>query len=165
MVSRRAVKKERLRVHIRWMIRRDLLEVLEIERDSFDFPWTEEDLLAYLRNRNCIGLVAEKNGGQVIGYCIYEMHHDNNKRWFTLPKFAVHPAYRRMGVGYQMIRKLISKLTPQKRTHIRVHVRETNLDAQLFFQSAGFIAIKIERRYFKDSKEDAYLMEYKRVEE
>jgi ribosomal-protein-alanine N-acetyltransferase len=44
-----------LEVQIRWMIRRDMPEVLEIERQSFEFSWTEEDFLCCLRQRNCIG--------------------------------------------------------------------------------------------------------------
>src|SRR4029079_7559263 len=34
---------QQLRVHIRWMIRRDMAEVLEIEAAGFEFPWSEED--------------------------------------------------------------------------------------------------------------------------
>ncbi|MEK6238743.1 MAG: ribosomal-protein-alanine N-acetyltransferase RimI, partial [Planctomycetales bacterium] len=48
-----------LRVHIRWMIRRDMPEVLAIENSSFEFPWSEEDFLRSLQQRNCIGMVAE----------------------------------------------------------------------------------------------------------
>ena len=57
--------KQHLRVHIRWMIRRDMPEVLDIERDSFEFPWSEEDFMRCLRQRNCIGMVAER-GDRVI---------------------------------------------------------------------------------------------------
>ena len=46
-------------VHIRWMIRRDMPEVLDIENRSFEFSWTEEDFIRCLRQRNCIGMVAE----------------------------------------------------------------------------------------------------------
>ena len=46
-------------VHIRWMIRRDMPEVLQIERTSFEYPWSEEDFIRCLRQRNCIGMVAE----------------------------------------------------------------------------------------------------------
>jgi len=46
-------------VHIRWMIRRDMPEVLEIEDRSFEFSWSEEDFIRCLRQRNCIGMVAE----------------------------------------------------------------------------------------------------------
>lgn len=30
---------------IRWLIRRDMNEVLEIEKDCFAIPWSEEDFL------------------------------------------------------------------------------------------------------------------------
>jgi len=50
-------EKQRLGVHIRWMIRRDMPEVLDIESGSFEFPWSEEDFIRCLRQRNCIGMV------------------------------------------------------------------------------------------------------------
>ena len=39
-------------VQIRFLIRRDMSEVLEIEQDSFEFAWTEEEFLCCLRQRN-----------------------------------------------------------------------------------------------------------------
>ena len=42
---------QQVRVHIRWMIRRDMAEVLDIERQSFEFPWFEEDFIRCLRAR------------------------------------------------------------------------------------------------------------------
>ena len=39
------MQKEQVRVHIRWMIRRDMPEVLQIEQERFDYSWTEEDFL------------------------------------------------------------------------------------------------------------------------
>ncbi len=48
-----------VRVHIRWMIRRDMPEVLAIEATSFEFPWLDDDFVRTLRRRNCIGMVAE----------------------------------------------------------------------------------------------------------
>ena len=41
--------KAQVRVHIRWMIRRDMPEVLAIEHASFEFPWCEEEFLRVLR--------------------------------------------------------------------------------------------------------------------
>jgi ribosomal-protein-alanine N-acetyltransferase len=34
--------KKRLKVHVRWMIRRDMGDVLGIEDEAFEFPWSEE---------------------------------------------------------------------------------------------------------------------------
>ncbi len=60
-------------VHIRWMIRRDMPSVIEIEENSFEFPWSEDEFIRCLRQRNCIGMVAELSE-QVVGFMIYELH-------------------------------------------------------------------------------------------
>lgn len=147
--------KEQLRVHIRWMIRRDMPEVLQIEKGSFEFPWYEEDFIRCLRQRNCIGMVAEQ-GERVVGFMIYELH----KSRLHVLNFAVAPEYRRMDVGRQMIDKLVSKLSSERRTRISLEVRETNLAAQLFFKEAGFRATAVLRDFYDDSTEDAYVMQY-----
>jgi ribosomal-protein-alanine N-acetyltransferase len=155
-MSTNRAEKEQVRVHIRWMIRRDMPEVLQTEQESFEFSWTEEDFLRCLRQRNCIGMVAEQ-GERVIGFMIYELH----KNKLHILNFAVHPAYRRLGVGKQMVAKLVSKLSSHRRTRITLEVRETNLPAQLFFRSQGFKALRVLRGFYEDSGEDAFLMQYK----
>ncbi len=142
-------------VHIRWMIRRDMPEVLAIETAGFEFPWSEEDFIRCLRQRNCIGMVAEYDE-RVVGFMIYELH----KNRLHVLNFAVQAEFRRRGVGQQMIGKLISKLSHQRRSRIMLEVRETNLAAQLFFREAGFRAVSVLRDFYDDTVEDAYLMEY-----
>jgi ribosomal-protein-alanine N-acetyltransferase len=151
---------QQVRVHIRWMIRRDMAEVLDIERGSFEFPWFEEDFIRCLRQRNCIGMVAE-HGERVVGFMIYELH----KTRLHILNFAVSPEFRRRGVGRQMIDKLLGKLSSQRRVRITLEVRETNLPAQLFFKSAGFRAVTVLRSYYEDSPEDAYLMQFRHAAE
>jgi ribosomal-protein-alanine N-acetyltransferase len=146
--------KQDLRVHIRWMIRRDMPEILEIEDRSFEFPWSEEDFIRCLRQRNCIGMIAESDD-RVVGFMIYELH----KNRLHILNFAVHPKFRHQGVGTQMAQKLIGKLSHQRRTRILLEVRETNLSAQLFFRDAGFRAVSVLRDFYEDTTEDAYLME------
>jgi ribosomal-protein-alanine N-acetyltransferase len=142
------------------MIRRDMPEVLQTEQASFDFAWTEEDFLRCLRQRNCIGMVAEQ-GEKVVGFMIYELH----KTKLHILNFAVHPAYRRAGVGAQMVAKLISKLSSHRRVRITLEVRETNLAAQLFFRAQGFRALRVLRGYYEDSGEDAFLLHYQLTDE
>ena len=149
-------EQEQAQVHIRWMIRRDMPEVLQTEQQSFEFSWTEEDFLRCLRQRNCIGMVAE-HGEKVVGFMIYELH----KNKLHILNFAVHPGWRRTSIGTQMIGKLISKLSSHRRTRITLEVRETNLAAQLFFRKLEFRAVRVERSFYDDSGEDAFLMEYR----
>lgn len=159
-MSTNRAEKEQVRVHIRWMIRRDMPEVLQAEQESFEYAWTEEDFLRCLRQRNCIGMVAEQ-GEKVVGFMIYELH----KAKLHILNFAVSPACRRAGVGGQMVAKLISKLSSHRRTRITLEVRETNLGAQLFFRAQGFKAVRVLRAYYEDSGEDAFQMHYRLAED
>ena len=147
--------KQQLRVHIRWMIRRDMSEVLAIEQGNFEFPWSEDDFIRCLRQRNCIGMVAE-HGDNVVGFMIYELH----KNRLHILNFAVSESIQHQEVGSQMVHKLISKLSSQRRRRITLEVRETNLSAQLFFKTCGFRATAVLRSYYEDSPEDAYVMQY-----
>ena len=148
-------QKQRVSDHIRWMIRRDMPDVLDIEKSCFEFPWTEEDFVRCLRQRNCIGMVSEFNE-RVVGFMVYELHKSN----LHVLNFSVHPDFQRQGVGQHMVEKLISKLSHQRRNRITLEVRETNLSAQFFFRDLGFRAISVLRDFYEDTVEDAYLMQY-----
>jgi len=143
--------KQNVCVHIRWMIRRDMPEVLAIEQGSFEFPWSEEDFIRCLRQRNCIGMVAEKDD-EVVGFMIYELH----KNRLHILNFAVNVDCRRQGVGHAMVNKLLGKLSHERRNRIMLEVRETNLEAQLFFKSIGFRAISVLRDFYDDTVEDEF---------
>ena len=92
---------------------------------------------------------------------IYELH----KSKLHILNFAVSPSFRRLGVGGQMVAKLVSKLSSHRRTKITLEVRETNLPAQLFFRAQGFRAVRVLRAYYEDSGEDAFLMQYQLADE
>lgn len=145
-----------VQVRIRWMIRRDMPEVLDIENESFEFPWPDEEFRRCLRRLNCIGMVAEVDD-KIAGFMIYELH---STQLHPL-NLAVGHRWRRCTVGTQMVQKLVSKLSQHRRTRIVLEVRETNLPAQLFFRSQGFRAVSILRHFYEDTPEDAYVMQYR----
>ncbi len=151
-----AVATELARPHIRWMIRRDMPDVLRAEGQSFEFAWTEDDFLRCLRQRNCIGMVAEYDD-RIVGFMIYELH---RQRLHVL-NFAVAPGFRRCGIGRQMVGKLIGKLASHRRSRISLAVRERNLPAQCFFRALDFRAVRVLRNYYEDSGEDAFQMEFR----
>jgi ribosomal-protein-alanine N-acetyltransferase len=148
--------KHPLPITLRWMIRRDMPQVLQIEEQSFEFPWQEEDFVRCLRQRNCIGMVAEHHE-QVAGFMVYELERSR----LHILNFAVHPQWRRRGIGTQMAQSLIAKLSPDRRSRILLEIRETNLPAQLFFRSLGFRAVSVLRGFYEDTPEDAYVMQYR----
>jgi [ribosomal protein S18]-alanine N-acetyltransferase len=146
-------------VQIRWMIRRDLPDVMAIETASFDYTWTDDDFLRCLRQRNCIGMVAER-GNEIVGFMVYELH---RTRLHVL-NFAVAPLSRRTGVGRHMVGKLVYKLCSHRRLKITLAVREGNTPAHMFFRAQRFAAAKVLRNYYEDSGEDAYQMEFRPTE-
>ncbi len=135
---------------IRWMIRRDMPEVLAIEAASFPEPmqWTEEDFFAELRQRNCIGMVAEINE-RIVGYMVYVLQ----KKSLELINIAVFPPDRREGVGTAMIDKLKRKIGQQRRESITLTVGDWNLGAHRFFSSCGFCAVGVQRGHFSDGSD------------
>jgi len=141
---------EKVPVHIRWMIRRDLPEVLESEGGK---GWTEQNFLDALRQRNCIGMVAERRE-IVVAHMIYELHKDH----ILLTNICTHPNWRRKGIGRELVEKLKSKLSSHRRSTLLVPIPEWNLDAQLFFKALGFATSYIDREYYEDC--EAYMLEY-----
>lgn len=142
---------------IRWMVQRDLAEVLRIEWASFADPDHEEALVRRLRQPNCIGMVAEDRRGQIVGFMLYESFISR----IHLLKIAVSPLERRQGVGRQMLKALAAKLIPQQRHRVLLKIRETNIDAQLFFRRHGYRCISTLKNYYKNSADDAYVMQYR----
>lgn len=126
---------EPLPVQLRWLIRRDLSDIVQIDAASYGEPWDEERFLVALRKRNCIGYVAE-SAGVIVGYMIYDLHKDH----LRVLRFAVDQDQRRRSVGREMVTRLIDKLHQQRRRHIDIAVPEDNLDAHLFLRAMGFRA-------------------------
>lgn len=142
-----------MRPYIRWMIRRDMPQVLQIEGESFMEPWSEDDFIRCLRQRNCIGMVATDPESQnVIGHMVYELH----KSRLHLLNIAVGMGHRRRGVGRAMIEKLIGKLNSNRRSRIVLECADWNLPAHKFFRSCGMLAVGVVRDFYIHDDADAY---------
>lgn len=130
--------------------------VLAIEGESFEHAWKESDFIRCLRNRNCIGMVAEK-GELVVGYMIYELHQNR----LHLLNIATNKRFRGQGIATAMVDKLKGKLSQERRNRIMLEICERNLAGQVYFRGQGFKAISVLRDFYEDSTEDAYLMSYR----
>ena len=147
------------RIEIRWLIRSDMDEVLRIENESFCVNrWSEEEFLACLRQRNCIGVTIVRDYSEVLGFMIYQL----SKQKLIILNMAVQPESRRQGYGRMSIERLKDKLHKQRRTSVQAHVTEDNLDAHLFFSKCGFRCEKTERG---DNGRDRLVFAYRILEE
>lgn len=145
----------RITPDIRWLIRRDLPAIIAIEAVVSNDPWVEDDFLTVLRMRTCIGQVAELDG-VVVGFLIYRLHGDA----FEIMNLAVDPRFHRRGIGRELMRTMVRKLSLQRRRTIDLMTRESNLRFQLFLRSLGFRATGVARRFFMDTDEDGYAFQY-----
>ncbi len=127
-----------LKTTIRWIMRCDLQEVLAIEAASFEFPWSEDDFIHCLRQRNCFGIIAEYDG-RVIGFVIYDLY----KNRINVLNFATAPEMRRRGVGTQMFEKILARLLPNEKKGILFLVRETNDSAVPFLERNSCVNISV----------------------
>lgn len=150
--------------HLRWLLRRDMPEVLAIERASFEFPWREADFIFHLRHTATIAHVALEYPpddsatapDRVFGFMVYELL----PRSIHLLNIAVCPTTRRRAVGRALLDKLAAKLSPQRRVCLTADVREQNLAAQLFFRACGWRAVRVVAGLYDDTPEDAYRFEF-----
>lgn len=145
-----------MKTHIRWMTRRDMPEVLQIEAASSAHPWCEEDFLMHLRDRNTIGKVAETHSA-VVGFCVFTMR----DRSFEIHNLAVAEKFRLQGIGRKLLSGVASRLGKNKREFVELTVPERNLAAQKWLRACNFKALpKLASNYFEwanGEREDGYV--------
>lgn len=140
------------RYHTRWMIRRDMPEVLQTELLHSVNSWSEQDFVSTLRKRNCIGMVAEA-GERVVGYMVYELHQEK----IVLLKMSALD--NNPNVLDSLITKLLGKLASHRRTAVEMTVHELDNPLIQALARNRFGARGVERRAYGDS--DGYFFEYR----
>jgi len=143
-------------IRLRRMRRDDLEPVVGIERACFPNAWRRRQFLACLRDKAHHVWVAERFG-QVVGFVVYK----RDGSVVHLMNLAVDPHYRHRRIAEQMVSHLLSESGGSGGELVRLEVRETNLDAQLFYRYLGFKAVAVRRGYYPDTGEDAYEMEFR----
>lgn len=134
-----------------WMLVSDLHQVLAIERESFEFPWTERDFRWVLQRRNCIGLVVRHRERSIAGCAVYALHATR----VELLNLAVAADCRRLGIGTLLIRRLCGRLATSGRRSLGLEVRESNLPAQLFYRRLGFTCLGLRQGWYDEIDEAA----------
>ena len=139
----------------------DLKGVLAIERFSFPIPWNEEmfKLELYLDfAHNFTGkLNSSGNGNILVGYIFTWLFHGEAH----ILNIAVHPDYRRMGLGTHLMRFFFDFCLTMKVKTITLDVRSSNHPAIEMYRKLGFQKVGLRPHYYADNDEDALIMALK----
>jgi ribosomal-protein-alanine N-acetyltransferase len=134
----------------------DISLVFNVEAISFTDPWPKSMLTHEAHSRNSVFLVAELDGDKpiVIGYAITMLLYDEAH----LSNIAVHPDWRKMGVGSSLLSKMLDLLGQAGYSKVTLEVRESNLAAISMYEKLDFVAVGKRPRYYLDNSEDAVIM-------
>lgn len=132
---------------------KDLPQILAIEKASFPTPWQTVHFYVELYKDYAHLWVAELEG-QVVGYiCFWIIAGEAH-----LANIAVHPSFRRRGIGSKLLGACLRFLKEKRVSRILLEVRASNRPAQRFYRKFGFKVDGIRRGYYRDTGEDAILM-------
>ncbi len=141
----------------------DLDEIMAIEAVSFSHPWTESMVLSELFDHPFAfsTVVRMRKEKKIIAYAFMRILLDE----LHLMDFAVHPAWRRRGIGMQLIQQVLLTAREKGIEKILLEVRASNLPAQRLYQKFGFFQIGERRNYYYKPREDAFVYQLNRVHE
>ena len=143
-------------VVIRPMRHEDLPHVSDIERRSYDFPWSHgvfRDCL--LAGYQCVVL---ERDGDVAGYGILSVAAGEAH----ILNLCVEPAFRSHGYGERLLDDILFRARTSSVREIFLEVRPSNPGAQRLYLASGFREIGVRPRYYPAApgraREDALVM-------
>jgi len=129
-------------------------DIMIVEHLSFRIPWSREAFIEEVTRNKFAYYLSAKADGKVVGYagmwCVCGEGHITN--------IAVHPGYRRNGVGSKLMESLIEYARQNKITAMTLEVRKSNLAAQRLYKKFGFVEDGLRKSYYADNGEDAIIM-------
>lgn len=127
--------------------------IAEIEKLCFSDPWSVNSIGSELNNKLSLWVVAEDNG-KVAGY----IGSQTVLGEADMMNVAVHPDYRRQGIGEQLVLELIRRLQEQGSHILLLEVRASNAPAISLYEKLGFIQVGRRPNYYYKPKEDALIL-------
>lgn len=135
------------------MTKKDLKQVLEVERLCFEQPYTRAIFLQELKISSArLWVVPYRK--KIIAYIDF---------WdvageMELVSIAVHPKYAGRGVGPHLMKHMLAYGKKNQAHSIILDVRASNQRAQKLYQKFGFLQVGLRKRYYSDNQEDALIM-------
>jgi ribosomal-protein-alanine N-acetyltransferase len=136
---------------------RDLPRIVEIERLSFSKPWSFDSFKRELTlpfARLMLAVAADDPSEPARGFLCRWLAADE----YHILNIAVHPDFRRSGLGIQLMRCAIEEAKEKRAIVVTLEVRRSNLAARSLYRKFDFEEQRLRRHYYGPG-EDAIVME------
>jgi [ribosomal protein S18]-alanine N-acetyltransferase len=139
---------------VRAMRDADVAEVIDIERASYQFPWTEGIFHDCLRVSYLCRVAVQAQ--RIVGYAVMSMGAGEAH----ILNLCVREEARRAGVGRQLIGYLLDQAEGAGMLEAFLEVRPSNAVAMRLYQSLGFEQVGSRRGYYQavGGREDAAVL-------
>lgn len=128
-------------------------QVAQLEAQCFSMPWSENAISGELTNPLALWVVAVEDG-TVAGY----IGSQSVMGEADMMNLAVHPDYRRRGIGRALVQTLVSMLWSKGVTSLALEVRASNESAIALYTQLGFTQVGRRPNYYKNPREDALIL-------
>lgn len=128
-------------------------QIAELEKLCFSDPWSESSVASELNNRLSLWLVA-LDGDTVAGYVGSQSVLDEA----DMMNIAVHPDYRRQGIGRDLVLALSDALKEKGIRGLMLEVRASNAPAIALYEQLGFRQVGMRPNYYRNPKENALIL-------
>jgi ribosomal-protein-alanine N-acetyltransferase len=142
---------EEVPVLVRSMTHDDLAMVSDIERRSYEYPWSHgvfRDCL--LAGYSCIVL---ERGGELVGYSILSIAAGEAH----VLNLCVDPVFRSLGYGDRLLEEILGRARYANVREVFLEVRPSNVNALTLYRKKGFHRIARRSAYYqsREGREDA----------
>ena len=141
-------------IYVRPMVEQDLVSIINIEKNAYDFPWSKTIFSDCLRAGYSSWVIEDNK--ILIAYGVMLFTSDDS----LMLNLCVHTDYQSIGVGKQLLGHFISLARRQNIHRIFLEVRPTNFRAIKLYLSMGFNEGGKRLNYYptKIGREDALIL-------
>ena len=155
MIRKDGNEKAEMDIIIRQAKLYDVPAMARIERDSFDAPWSADEITKDVNAGGSVYVAVAMADDERAGYAEIRMIAGEAQIY----NIAIAPEFRREGIGEALLRHLIEKADEEGCGLVTLEVRGSNGAAMELYKKLGFREVGRRRGYYAKGGEDAVLMD------
>ena len=133
----------------------DVPAMARIERDSFESPWSADEMTKDITAGGNVYVAVAECGDEKAGYGEIRSVAGEAQVY----NIAIAPEFRRNGIGEALLRHMIDRAEEDGCTLVTLEVRSRNSAAMALYEKLGFREVGRRKGYYARGGEDAVLMD------